>query len=244
MITFSPDWLWPIQEKDDPTKLKNEQEKFNEDIAKITDAYWRNEQAVVLDEAHRLYDEEEERRRVADSKATTYLLVAAALIPVLTYFEGVIWGDKIGTAPRWLAFAILIFALMYVIGFGRWAFATMRLVGYHRIGATEIADLTTGRDVNHAPFIRRYLDCARRNQVINNCRLSSLKMAHEFLIRAFIMFGIVVLLESGFGIYDAFALHEKRGIPSCPPSVSTPDQNIPPPSDVPPDGWSASSLSV
>lgn len=194
------DFLWPA-EKYTANDIAQDQKDLATDLAIIGSAQWSNADELVLSEAHRLYDEEEERRRVADSKATNYLVVAVALMSLLTFFEGVVWGEKIGAAPRWLAFSLLTLALVYAAGFGYWAFEAIKLANYSRIGPTELATMAFSNGANHVPFIDRYLRCARQNQIVNNMRLTYLKSAHRFLFRVFLLLAAVVVLESGYGIF-------------------------------------------
>ena len=138
---------------------------------------------------------------MADSKATTYLLAVAALMPILTYFEGAIWGEKLGPASPWLALMILASAIAYTIGFAVWVLRTFALVPYSRLGPIEMVELAAKNNNHTSRLIRQYLGNTRKNSETNNKRLTSLLMAHEFILRILIAFGMLVLLEATFGIY-------------------------------------------
>lgn len=196
-------FLWPTIGNLSPAEIKKDEADFARDIEAIDAADWSVASDTALGEARRMYEEEEERRRVADSKATNYLTVAVALMSLLTFFEGVVWGEKIGSAPRWLTFSLLTLALIYTVAFGYWAFAALKLKGYHRTGPTELAELALRRKPNHGHYLVRYLKCTRANQRVNNDRLSYMNMAHRFLFRVFVLFGAVVIIESASGAYDA-----------------------------------------
>ncbi len=137
---------------------------------------------------------------MADSKATTYLLAIAALAPILTYFEGAIWGGKLSLVPPWLALPILALAIVYGIGAVAWVLQTIKLVSYSRLGAIELVNLSRKRKCHAEGLIRCYLENARRNSDTNNDRLTKLRMAHAFLVRTFLVFLIFIFLEAIFGI--------------------------------------------
>ncbi|WMY11308.1 hypothetical protein [Paraburkholderia phenoliruptrix] len=198
-----PDKVWPYLDRPTKNDMEDARNQCVKDVAQLRDNIGRLEHDVLLEEARRLYDEEEERRRVADSKATTYLLVAAALVPVLTYFEGVVWGDKVGSAPRWMAFGIISLALLYLTGFAWYAFRALKLVGYHRIGTSEVRSWVSVKGVQRWRIANSYLSCTRQNQDKNNLRLTWLNLAHRFIVRIFICFAAVCLLEAGYGVYDS-----------------------------------------
>jgi len=202
-LTSLADKVWPYLDRPTKRDMEDVRSQCERDVEQLRDNVRRLEHEVLLEEARRLYDEEEERRRVADSKATTYLLVAAALVPVLTYFEGVVWGDKVGSAPRWVAFGIISFALMYLVGFAWYAFRALKLVGYHRIGTSDVRGWVGEKGVQSWRIANSYLSCTRQNQDKNNLRLTWLSLAHRFILRIFICFSAVCLLEASYGIYDA-----------------------------------------
>lgn len=202
-LTSLFDKVWPYLDRPTKQDLEDARIQCAQDVAQLRDNVCRLEHEVLLEEARRLYDEEEERRRVADSKATTYLLAAAALVPVLTYFEGVVWGDKVGSAPRWMAFGIVSLALLYLAGFAWYAFRALKLVGYHRIGTSDVRSWVGVKGVQSWRIANSYLSCTRQNQDKNNLRLTWLNLAHRFILRLFICFAAVCLLETGYGAYDA-----------------------------------------
>lgn len=183
-------------------ELKSEAEKRQADLQQIADSAWPSDEnaKLYLEEAQRLYAEEEERRRIADSKATTYLLAVAALMSILTYLEGAVWGEKLGPAPPWLAFMILALAIAYTLMFAVWVLRTLKLAKYFRLGPVEIVDLASDNNNHIRRLIRLYLENARKNSETNNKRLTSLLMAHEYILRIFFAFGMLVLVEAAFGI--------------------------------------------
>lgn len=206
--------IWPTLGKRTIQEIDADLEELRRNINGIELTDWSNAAEPALSEARRLYEEEEERRRVADTKATNLLTVAVALMSVLTFFEGIVWGEKIGSAPRWLTFSLLTLALMYVAGFGYWVLLTLKLHPYYRVGTEDLVKMAVRHKPHLGPYIVSYLKCTRRNQHINNSRLSCLNMAHKFFFRIFAIFAMVVIVESGFGLYDA--IFKSPNLPQSP----------------------------
>lgn len=207
MVEKLQEIIWPTLAKPSLEEQLEDKDKQRLGADAIDAGTWTADPMLFLEEARRLYDEEDGRRKVADSKGTTYLLLFGALIPVLAYFAGKIWEGKAGPAPILCVLVIFVLVIIYSLGLVWWAFKTMSLQAYHRIGPAEIAQLTSGQGRSQAKrvhqfFIRSYLKNTLYNAKVNNDRLSFLKMAHEFAKRTFFYFGIIVLLEVAFGVCD------------------------------------------
>jgi hypothetical protein len=128
-------------------------------------------------------------------------LALAALMSILTYFEGTIWGEKLGPAPPWLALTILALAIAYTLGFTVWVLRAMKLARYSRLGVIEMVELSAKGNNHGKRLIRCYLENTRHNSEANNDRLTNLSMAHEFFLRTFIAFLALVFLEAICGAY-------------------------------------------
>lgn len=200
------DFFWPTLENSSSDDIQKCDESRAADKALVANAHWAADPQFYLDEARRMFDDEQDRRRHADAKATNYLLVAAALVPVLTYLEGLVWGEKIAAAPRWLGLLMLMFALAYVINFGRWAFNALRLTAYATTGVRDLAKISMHQlKVSKSRLVTHIVENVRWNQDVTNEKLTAVKMAHEFLYRAFWMFGLIAVTQAAFGLYSSLA---------------------------------------
>ena len=158
-------------------------------------AAWTHSSELALDEARRMADSEEDRRRTAEGKASTYLLFAGALIPLLTYLETSVWEGKIGTAPKWLSTSILLLAVSYLMGAGVWAFRTVSVGTFHRLDVADLVRIWSSEEPAKE-LIRETLVAARMNRDEINKKVSCIKMAHLFMTRAFLAFGMLVAIEA------------------------------------------------
>lgn len=172
-------------------------------MAEIVSANWSKNPELYLSEIRRLYEEEHDRRRYADTKATNYLLVAAALVSILTYFEGFMWTAKAGAAPQWLGLLSVLCALLYVGAFGFWAFLALRASAYTTVGAVDLAKLSKLHQNGESQLILLIAGAVRQNQDQTNKKITSVNLAHAFLFRAFLAFCFIAILQAGWGIYTA-----------------------------------------
>lgn len=191
------DFFWPILEDWRPHELSQIREETVDDIDAIRSTDWSALPDLALAEAHRLSEVEDDRRRTAEAKATTYLLFAGALVPVLTYFESAVWEGKVGTAPKLLSIPLLGLAVCYLVAAGVWAF---RAVGVSTFQQLDVAELVSiWREENPlVPLIQETLVAARMNRGNVNRKVSCIKMAQAFMLRTFIVFGALVVIEAGW----------------------------------------------
>jgi len=191
------DFFWPTLERPTPTELADERASEAADIAAARTERWAQNPDLALEEARRLADSEEDRRRATESKASTYLLFAAAFAAALIPFLPGILEGKTGSAPRSLIAVILIVAALYLIAAGIWAFRTLRVGTYHRLDVAELAQIWRDKNPGRA-LIRETFALARMNYRAVNEKVSCIKMAHEFMARSFVAFGILVVVEAGW----------------------------------------------
>jgi hypothetical protein len=204
------DIVWPTLEGWKPSELAGHHRGNFDEISSIKQARWSVQPGLALQEAKHLADEEDGRRRTAEAKASTYLLVAAALVPILTYLENAIWDQKAGTTPKWASLPILILAVAYLLRGAQWAFRTLQVGTYVRLDAEDLLNIWDGTEDPQPRLITEMLIATRRNRDTVNAKVSTIKMAHEFLIRAFLMFAALLLLESILGVLvgvSAFVAH-------------------------------------
>lgn len=139
-------------------------------------------------------DGELERRKSAEAKATTYLAVLAALVPVTLSIEAAEWEKKVGPAPEWLRLLILTIAVVYTAAAGWHAFRTLQVSGVHVVG---VHDLALAWQTDNGPR-RLALSTAKHitaSQDAINSKVTSIKVTHEHLLRAFTFFILLLLLD-------------------------------------------------
>ena len=186
------DAVWPRLEYG-PDHARAEQAALDADLAEIRGTAWTGPDAA-LSEAHRMADREKDRRGTADGRASNYLLVIAALIPLLASLESTVWDQKFGTAPRWLSLLILGIAVAYVLGAGFWAFRTLTVGQSHTVSVVELKRLLSSRDHENL-LINEILANTRRNTDIINRKVSGIVMAHLFLRKGIFAFGALILVQ-------------------------------------------------
>tara|TARA_R110001599_G_scaffold353030_1_gene589833 strand:- start:276 stop:986 length:711 start_codon:yes stop_codon:yes gene_type:complete len=192
--------LCPTLEKYDQTTLNELKERESSDIEEINSLDWGLETNLALEEARRLYIEEDERRGSAESKASNLLLVASALIPLITYFENLILGgDKEPYA--WGYILIFIIAMFYFLAASYWAFKVVSVGNYYRVYPIDITRLwKNGKEVSES-LVVELLTAVRLNQERINDKLSYFKMAQEYIFRAVIAFSILLLMRVSYSLW-------------------------------------------
>jgi hypothetical protein len=196
LIRRFTDLIWPTLERPKQatrTLLEEEERRDVEAIESLT--FPGDIPTAVTEEAQRLHREEDDRRRGADARASTYLLVVGALVPLLTYLEGTVWGQSFGPAPRWLSLVVLGLAVLYLIGAGRWALHTLRVGAYHRVDVGDVVKATQIPETSSLTLLKQGLIATRRNRGPVNDKISGIIMAHLFLGRAVTWFGALLLLQ-------------------------------------------------
>lgn len=211
------DFIWPTLERSRP-----EGDDGSDEIRK---ADFSGASALALQEARRIEAREEDRKKTADAKASNFLLVAAALVPLLTYLETAVWDGKVGTAPKWLTLTILAASVLYLGRAVLWALAVVRVGAYHTVGERDLIKIFSGAAPAEVSLVREILVANSENQNRINEKVSAVKMAHLFMARAIVGFCALLLVQAiaelehetyfsvKFGAWFKFALHAM--LPAC-----------------------------
>ena len=196
------DIVWPTLERVSPIDLVESHQGKLDDLTAIKNGRWVTYPEVALEEARRLSAAEEERARSSEGKASTYLLMIAALIALLTYLENAVWDSKFGTAPKFVTLPILSIAVAYMAGAGFWAFRTVTVKVFHRVDATDLVRIWQKSDEHLlSALTAEILSTVRLNREAVNSRVSALRMAHTFMLRGFFSFAILVVVAAGWGVW-------------------------------------------
>jgi hypothetical protein len=197
-------FFWPFLEKMSSDQETEESRKLTADKYLIQTFDLSKERETALDEARRIADMEEDRRRGSDQKASTYLAVVATLVPLLVTLATAVWDKKVGSAPIWLNVLTLTASVIYVSAAGVWAFRVLQVSVSYRIGVRDVADAWSGNQPVQN-ITRTTLRCARLNQNGINKKVTAIKFAHEFLLRAFLTFSILLMLNIAFFFADVLS---------------------------------------
>lgn len=199
-------FFWPFLEKMPPQQEEEEIQKlaYDKDLIQALDL--SKESGTALDEVRRIADIEEDRRRGSDQKASTYLAVVATLVPLLVTLATAVWDKKVGSAPMWLNVLTLTASVIYVSAAGVWAFRVLQVSVSYRIGVRDVAEAWSGSHPVQR-ITRTTLLCVRLNQNGINEKVTAIKFAHAFLLRAFLTFSILLLLNITFFCADIFSSH-------------------------------------
>lgn len=184
------DLIWPTLEQATPDPSQEVE------VQAIRAADFSHNLPLALMEARRLSNEEDDRVKSTEAKASNFLLVAAALVPLLTYLETSIWDGKLGTAPKWVTLLILGIAVAYLAGAVVWALRTVRVSTYHGIGATDIVSTWNERREIEPWLAKETLVAVRMNQTGINAKVSAVKMTYAFMVRAILSFCLLLLVQA------------------------------------------------
>lgn len=215
-------FAWPWLEKHTPQELQALKDRQARDEARIDALDLRQDPEVALDEARRVADSENERRRGTDQKAATYLPLVAALIPLILTVVSALWEKKAGSAPVWINMFLLGLAVAYTASAGRWAFKELQVAVSHELGLGDF-ERAWGAPHPTQTLARRFLLHTRRNQDGINWKVSCIIMAHAFLLRAFLTFSLLLIVNIGWYLGGTL-LHASLPVRNL--SLKTPQQAV------------------
>ena len=155
---------------------------------------WTEDSEVALEESRRLFDAEVDRRKGADAKAGIYLAAITALIPVLVSLLPTLWSDK---SSKWLGCLGLIafgWAVAYLLGAGAWAFRTLQVAGFSVLGPGELVR-SWKKSSPKAALAKQLSNAVLYNYPLVNRKVTGIKMTHEYLLRAFLSFTVLLVLQ-------------------------------------------------
>ena len=155
---------------------------------------WSKDSEVVLEESRRLFDAEVDRRKGADAKAGIYLAAITALIPVLVSLLPTLWSDKSSKWLGCLGLFIFVWAVAYLLRAGAWAFRTLQVAGFAQLGPGELVK-SWSKKTPKAALAKQLSSAVLYNYPLVNRKVSGIKMTHEYLLRAFLSFTILLVLQ-------------------------------------------------
>ena len=188
------DILWPRLERESESDKNDLIESKLKEINQIEQSNWEPIESV-LGEARALFVREEERRKSADKKATIYLAVLAAIVP----FTAALIKDSsnaIKTFEVWqivVLIVIFLYGLFYLLAAGIWAFRTIKVSGHHRVDVADLINLSNCNEID-VSLCRKILKLVRRNRESVNKKTTRLIMTHEFLLRVFVLYVVLLIL--------------------------------------------------
>lgn len=193
-MKYDRDLLWPTLEPATPEEEEQDSSELASDRKSIEQGDWSIDADTALEEARRLYDAEAERRRGADTKAGIYLAAITALVPVLTSLVPSIWSDKSGRAYAVISLLVFALAVTYLVKAGLWAFHTIKVSAFNQVHVNQLAKIwsTSSPKEGLAKEIAR---AVRLNYRLTNEKVTCIKMTHEFLLRAFLVFALLLFVQ-------------------------------------------------
>lgn len=187
-------WIWPTLEPLTPEEKAEDDERARHLASSVQASDLSKDSEVALDESRRLFDAEVDRRKGADAKAGIYLAAITALIPVLVSLLPTLWTDK---SSRWMGCLGLFFfgwAVAYLLGAGAWAFRTLKVEGFAQLSPGEM--VRSWKKISPKAALAKQLSSAvLYNYPLVNRKVTGIKMTHEYLLRAFLSFTFLLVLQ-------------------------------------------------
>jgi hypothetical protein len=170
------DWFWPrFENKSDLESLNASR---STDIIRIRESLKDINDATVLEEARRLYDQEQSRRDGADNKAGIYIAAVTALIAFFSSLMPKISNSFVDI----ILFMPFLLALIQLVRSGVWALKTLKVTKHYLLGWN---DLIGNVGSSSSQYITENLLVAlRANYDLNNEKITNLNMSHAALISA------------------------------------------------------------
>ena len=195
MARFDRQLFWPTLVPPTPEQVAANNQMRDGWKASVNDGNWDLQSEIALEEARRMYDAEQERRKGADTKAGVYLAAVTALIPVLVSLLPTLWSDKASKALGALSLAVFALAVAYILRAGYSAFCVLRVRNAHTVGAGDISRCwSTQQPV--ASLAKSIAIKVIENYPGNNAKVSHIKLAHDYLLRAFFVFTVLLAVQA------------------------------------------------
>ncbi|MFJ5284824.1 hypothetical protein ACIP66_13360 [Pseudomonas sp. NPDC088429] len=210
------EFLWPILERPTAAEVQREGAAAKELHLSIQQGDWTLGADVALEEGRRLYDAEAERRRSADTKAGIYFAAITALVPVLTSLIPSIWNDKASTVFAVTSLLIFALAVCYLVKAGLWAFHTLKVSRFHQVHSSDLARIV-GNSESRVALAKEITQAVTANYSLVNEKVTCIKMTHEFLLRAFLTFALLMVVQCLWPpVTSAIDWAKKKAQPSAP----------------------------
>ena len=208
------EFFWPILEKQTVAEAQAESDSESKFRASIQQDDWNLGAAVVLEEARRLYDAEAERRRSADTKAGIYLAAITALVPVLTSLIPSVWNDKASAIFSGTSLLIFALAVCYLVNAGLWAFHTLKVSRFNQLHSSDLVRLA-GSAESPMALAKEITLAIHLNYPLVNEKVTCIKMTHVFLLRAFLTFALLMVMQGLWPpVTSAFDWAKEKYLPS------------------------------
>jgi hypothetical protein len=192
------EFLWPRLEQPPATLAAQEAEQRKADLEAITSASLAAAHIdTLIEEARRLTDAEAARRTGADARATTYLAVVGVLAPILAALAPAAITTGGGVARPLVTFVLFLAAGGYLIGCGIWSFRVLKVSTAARLDAVDLVRLWKDGDPRDE-LAKQLLYCVRWSRRDVNYKVSCIKMAHEFAVRALATFVLTMGIRAAW----------------------------------------------
>ncbi|RFQ21868.1 hypothetical protein D0N87_23680, partial [Pseudomonas sp. ATCC 13867] len=178
--------MWPFV-KEDKEKDRLDDELYGGLKDAIVSAGLEKDSDAALEEARRIYDAELERSRGADTKAGIYLAAITALVPVLASLLGNLWGEKTPALLGCLSLVVFALSMLYLVRAGGWAFKTLKVSVSNQTSPKDIS-VSWDKPNPKQELAKRLCRAVIANYRGVNAKVLCIKMAHQFLLRAFLTF--------------------------------------------------------
>ncbi|MEO9461893.1 MAG: hypothetical protein ABJ242_04070 [Marinomonas sp.] len=174
--------------------IQHQKENLKRDLESIENEGWEEDRDATLEEARRVVDAEMQRRKGAETKAATYLAVVSALVPVAYTAQGTILKGSGSIGLDVLNVVLLSLGVCYIVAAGVWAFRTLKVSVSARVDIPQLLSASRKEQTKRA-ILQANLVASRNNWAGVNRKVTNIKMAHEFLLRAFLTFALLVLIN-------------------------------------------------
>lgn len=194
MPKLIPELLWPSLAPQSPESESKQKAWIKSELEAVEHVSLGDKSDVALEEARRLFDAEQDRRKGADSKAGLYLAAITALIPIIATIVPDLLDGQVSKALRYSLLSLFLFALVYLLRAGLWALQTLKVSASTQLSARDITTIFSSND-SVENLVKTLLNAVLYNFSDTNRKIDCIKMAHEFLIRAFLSFVAFLVLQ-------------------------------------------------
>ncbi|ALM54065.1 hypothetical protein [Halomonas huangheensis] len=203
--------MWPMLEKPSKDEISRIESKTKADIEKVKDNDWGSEVDVYIDEARRIHDQENNRRSTAETKAGVYLAVVGAFAPLLASLATFSMERIYSKYILFIYFGLIVLSFSCLFFSGLWALRALNVVPSSRVDIEELVSMSSETDPKKYLLIK-LLVSSRFNRKSVNDKVTCVKMANAFLVRAVILITLTLLLQGGYPAMGSIFADEEKHI--------------------------------
>lgn len=191
------DLIWPTLEYPTDAEKARLADRRKSNLDEIDAAVLAADEDTLIEEARRLGDAETDRRKTAETKAAIYLTVVGVLAPILATIAPEALEPRNGWFRLIATLTLFLTTGAYLLKAGVWAMRALVVSSSSHQDPGDLIRLWAGA-ARKSGLAKALMADVLRNREGINIKVTAVIMAQHFVVRAFVMFILAMLVRSGW----------------------------------------------